>query len=208
MARAKVGVGCAYETDGPAWVPAQLFHNQGILLLREDHVDVRVMSLTSVIHTPCSLPIPHLKVYYNNVLSLPPLTLLVLLSGELRLLPSYPMWNNGEFQLVAVLGGLMGFMVSFASIWCMSRTSPTIYSLTGSLNKVWVKMLPLPRPKGCLLFPALRIPSCDAGGCSPCRHVVVQGAHQCGQLDEHCNGTHCGAPVCVCQGVDDVGTAA
>ena len=30
----------------------------------------------------------------------------------------------------------MGFMVSFASIWCMSRTSPTIYSLTGSLNKV------------------------------------------------------------------------
>ena len=35
-----------------------------------------------------------------------------------------------------MLGGLMGFMVSFASIWCMSRTSPTIYSLTGSLNKV------------------------------------------------------------------------
>jgi GDP-mannose transporter len=29
----------------------------------------------------------------------------------------------------------MGFMVSFASIFCMARTSPTIYSLTGSLNK-------------------------------------------------------------------------
>ena len=65
--------------------------------------------------------------------------MLVLLSGELRVLPAYPQWHDFEFQLVAVLGGLMGFMVSFASIWCMSRTSPTIYSLTGSLNKVWGK---------------------------------------------------------------------
>ena len=74
--------------------------------------------------------------YYNNVLSLPPLALLVLLSRELFVLPAYPGLQNPEFQVVAVLGGLMGFMVSFASIWCMSRTSPTIYSLTGSLNKV------------------------------------------------------------------------
>jgi GDP-mannose transporter len=43
-------------------------------------------------------------------------------------------------QIVAFLGGLMGFAVSFASIWCMSRTSATIYSLTGSMNKVRIKM--------------------------------------------------------------------
>ncbi|GAX78300.1 hypothetical protein CEUSTIGMA_g5742.t1 [Chlamydomonas eustigma] len=77
-------------------------------------------------------------VYYNNVLSLPPLILLILLSGELRTLQFYPHFHTLEFQVVAVLGGLMGFLVSFASIWCMSRTSATLYSLTGSLNKVLV----------------------------------------------------------------------
>jgi hypothetical protein len=51
-------------------------------------------------------------------------------------LPGYPGLWNPELQIVVLLGSLMGFLVSFASIWCMSRTSPTIYSLTGSLNKV------------------------------------------------------------------------
>ncbi len=40
-----------------------------------------------------------------------------------------------------MVGALFGFVVSFASIWCMSRTSPTIYSLTGSLNKVVVALV-------------------------------------------------------------------
>jgi len=99
---------------------------------------------------PCAIALPHhppsalfnrrflhlLQVYYNNVLSLPPLALLVLLSREMFVLPGYPGLWNPELQIVALLGSLMGFLVSFASIWCMSRTSPTIYSLTGSLNKV------------------------------------------------------------------------
>jgi len=80
-------------------------------------------------------------VYYNNILSVPPLVLLVLLFGEVKLLGSYHRLGELEFQIVAVLGGLMGFAVSFASIWCMARTSPTIYSLTGSLNKVVVALV-------------------------------------------------------------------
>eukprot|EP00199_Chlamydomonas_sp_CCMP681_P000717 CAMPEP_0119105772 /NCGR_PEP_ID=MMETSP1180-20130426/3641_1 /TAXON_ID=3052 ORGANISM="Chlamydomonas cf sp, Strain CCMP681" /NCGR_SAMPLE_ID=MMETSP1180 /ASSEMBLY_ACC=CAM_ASM_000741 /LENGTH=432 /DNA_ID=CAMNT_0007090911 /DNA_START=55 /DNA_END=1353 /DNA_ORIENTATION=+ len=77
-------------------------------------------------------------VYYNNLLSVPPLALLSLVSGETALLRGAPQIRDPEFQAVAIIGGLMGFGVSFASIWCMSRTSATIYSLTGSLNKVVV----------------------------------------------------------------------
>ena len=42
---------------------------------------------------------PFLQVYYNNALSLPPLLLLVLLSGELRVLPAYTGLHNPEFQV-------------------------------------------------------------------------------------------------------------
>eukprot|EP00197_Chlamydomonas_leiostraca_P015765 CAMPEP_0202881308 /NCGR_PEP_ID=MMETSP1391-20130828/36339_1 /ASSEMBLY_ACC=CAM_ASM_000867 /TAXON_ID=1034604 /ORGANISM="Chlamydomonas leiostraca, Strain SAG 11-49" /LENGTH=473 /DNA_ID=CAMNT_0049563971 /DNA_START=12 /DNA_END=1432 /DNA_ORIENTATION=- len=80
-------------------------------------------------------------VYYNNLLSVPPLALLSLSSGEYWRLLDYHHIFNLEFQVVAVVGGLFGFCVSFASIWCMSRTSPTIYSLTGSLNKVIVALV-------------------------------------------------------------------
>mmetsp|Transcript_13811 Transcript_13811/g.37320 ORF Transcript_13811/g.37320 Transcript_13811/m.37320 type:complete len:411 (+) Transcript_13811:123-1355(+) len=80
-------------------------------------------------------------VYYNNLLSVPPLGVLAIVSMEPWSLRGYPYWGNREFQVFAVLGGLMGFAVSFASIWCMARTSPTIYSLTGSLNKVVVALV-------------------------------------------------------------------
>ncbi|KAL6744925.1 hypothetical protein V8C86DRAFT_3125725 [Haematococcus lacustris] len=80
-------------------------------------------------------------VYYNNVLSIPPLALLSLVTREPWRLRGYTHLTSWEFQLVAVLGALMGFAVSFASIWCMSRTSATIYSLTGSLNKVVVALV-------------------------------------------------------------------
>eukprot|EP00798_Chlamydomonas_sp_ICE-L_P000362 gene362-1752_t len=80
-------------------------------------------------------------VYYNNILSVPPLAIMALASGDIYRLRGYQGFYNFEFQMVAVLGACMGFLLSFASIWCMARTSPTIYSLTGSLNKVIVAVI-------------------------------------------------------------------
>lgn len=77
-------------------------------------------------------------VYYNNVLSLLPCTLLVLCFNEVGPLLSYDRYMQWEFQAIVLIGGLLGFSVSFASIWCMSRTSATMFSLTGSMNKVVV----------------------------------------------------------------------
>ncbi len=76
------------------------------------------------------------QVYYNNALSVPPLALLTLISGDPVKLLHAPVMRSAQFQMVAICGGLLGFGVSFASIWCMARTSATIYSLTGSMNKV------------------------------------------------------------------------
>lgn len=80
-------------------------------------------------------------VYYNNVLSVPPLLLLSLMFGEPMRLRNYQHASNPEFTVVVLMGALLGFGVSFASIWCMSRTSATIYSLTGSMNKVVVAVV-------------------------------------------------------------------
>ncbi|KAG2452842.1 hypothetical protein HYH02_002188 [Chlamydomonas schloesseri] len=80
-------------------------------------------------------------VYYNNVLSVPPLLLLSLMFGEPMRLRNYQHASNPEFTIVVLMGALLGFGVSFASIWCMSRTSATIYSLTGSMNKVVVAVV-------------------------------------------------------------------
>ena len=82
-------------------------------------------------------------VYYNNALSVPPLILLTLVTGELPGLLSrpYPFWSSPAFYVVVLMGALVGFGVSFASIWCMSRTSATLYSLTGSMNKVVVAVV-------------------------------------------------------------------
>ena len=85
-------------------------------------------------------------VYYNNLLSIFPIIALMFYFGEFGRLLAEPALYNPEFLLVAVAGGLLGFGISFASLWFVSRTTATIYSLTGSLNKVIVAVA------GLLLF--------------------------------------------------------
>lgn len=48
----------------------------------------------------------HAQVYYNNVLSIPPLVVLVLLSGELYRLPGYRMMHSIEFQVRCMVRGI------------------------------------------------------------------------------------------------------
>ncbi|MEW5320423.1 MAG: hypothetical protein WDW38_011498 [Sanguina aurantia] len=77
-------------------------------------------------------------VYYNNLLSLPPLLILAAALGEFRTLPHQAALHDPSFLRVAVLGGVIGFGISFSSLWYLSNSSATIYSLTGSLNKILV----------------------------------------------------------------------
>lgn len=80
-------------------------------------------------------------VYYNNLLSVPPILALMLAFGEHKGLLQQPALANPTFLLVALMGGLIGFGISFSALWFLSQTTATIYSLTGALNKIPVAIV-------------------------------------------------------------------
>ena len=80
-------------------------------------------------------------VYYNNLLSLLPIFALMVAFGEHKVLLHQPALSDPIFLLVATLGGLIGFAISFSSLWFLSQTTATIYSLVGALNKIPVAVL-------------------------------------------------------------------
>ncbi|KFM24148.1 GDP-mannose transporter GONST1 [Auxenochlorella protothecoides] len=82
-------------------------------------------------------------VFYNNLLSLPFIALLMAASGEAGRVWSEPDLGNPAFMAVAALSGLIGFGISFTSLWFISTTTATIYSLVGSLNKVPLALIGL-----------------------------------------------------------------
>lgn len=82
-------------------------------------------------------------VYYNNLLSLPCILGLMYLFGEFSVLDKQPALANPTFLFVAGLGGLVGFAISFSSLWFLSQTTATIYSLVGALNKIPVAVVGL-----------------------------------------------------------------
>lgn len=45
------------------------------------------------------------------------------------------------FILVSTLGAFIGFGISFFSLWFLSQTTATLYSLVGALNKIPVRVL-------------------------------------------------------------------
>ncbi|PNW74619.1 hypothetical protein CHLRE_12g490050v5 [Chlamydomonas reinhardtii] len=75
-------------------------------------------------------------VYYNNLLSIPPILVLMWFFGEYEGLMAQTALRNPSFQMVAMVGGVLGFAISFSSLWFLSQTTATIYSLIGSLNKI------------------------------------------------------------------------
>lgn len=80
-------------------------------------------------------------VYYNNLLSIPPILGLMLYFGEIQTLPNQPALQNPVFLAVALMGGLIGFGISFSGLWFLSQTTATIYSLVGALNKIPVAIV-------------------------------------------------------------------
>lgn len=75
--------------------------------------------------------------YYNNLLSIP-LAVFLMFFGEAYTLADQPALRDASFQVYAFLGGVLGLGISFFSIWFMSLSSATMYTLTGSCNKFLV----------------------------------------------------------------------
>ncbi|CDP09170.1 unnamed protein product [Coffea canephora] len=75
-------------------------------------------------------------VLLNNSLSLPFAVLLILVFNEWDYVINATVVRMPMFWAVATASGLLGLAISFSSMWFLNQTSPTTYSLVGSLNKI------------------------------------------------------------------------
>jgi GDP-mannose transporter len=82
-------------------------------------------------------------VFYNNLLSLPLIMMLMWWYGELDSVLYEPALQNPMFITAAIASALVAFGISFASLWFLSTTTATAYSLVGSLNKIPVAIIGL-----------------------------------------------------------------
>lgn len=80
-------------------------------------------------------------VYYNNLLSLPPILCLMMYFGEFSTIQNQPALSNPYFLVIGGMGGVIGFAISFSGLWFLSQTTATIYSLVGALNKIPVAVV-------------------------------------------------------------------
>lgn len=82
-------------------------------------------------------------VFYNNALSIPLVGALALANGELAGVWRDPALANPAFLTAAAASAALAFGISFSSLWFLSTTSATTFSLVGSLNKVPVAAIGL-----------------------------------------------------------------
>jgi GDP-mannose transporter len=85
-------------------------------------------------------------VFVNNFLCIAILLPVALMLGEVSLFASTPAIHSSEYFAKNIFAGLVGFFLNFASLNCVSVTSPTTYAIIGSFNKIPVALL------GYLLF--------------------------------------------------------
>mmetsp|Transcript_11149 Transcript_11149/g.19506 ORF Transcript_11149/g.19506 Transcript_11149/m.19506 type:complete len:352 (+) Transcript_11149:19-1074(+) len=122
-----------FTAEGYSWQMVNCVFTSGYALYLS-HVMVRVQQHTSDGKRMGEFSM----VYYNNLLSLGPIAILAWSWGELSRLPYEPALRDPEFLVVALIGGLLGALLSFSSLWYVSRSSATVYSLTGSMNKILI----------------------------------------------------------------------
>lgn len=105
--------------------------------------------LRGVMDKVCSLTANKTKldefsmVFLNNLLSLPLILLLMYYYGELPSVIHDPALQDPYFVAAACASALLAFFMSFASLWFLSTTTATTYSLVGSLNKIPVALIGL-----------------------------------------------------------------
>ncbi|KAJ4971956.1 hypothetical protein NE237_005055 [Protea cynaroides] len=99
-------------------------------------------------------------VLLNNALSIPFAIFCILVFNEWEYVYKVDVIRMPMFWFVATASGLVGLAISFTSIWFLNQTSPTTYSLVGSLNKIPISIagilmfnVPLSLPNlGSILF--------------------------------------------------------
>ena len=72
---------------------------------------------------------------------------------NVRVLQDDEALKSNTFLAVAALSCGIGFSISYAALWFLSTTTPTTYSLVGSLNKIPVAVV------GILIFNAPTTPA-------------------------------------------------
>lgn len=51
---------------------------------------------------------------------------------------TYTTMDNVAFVLLMLTSGVVGFILSWTTFWSIRLTSPTIYAMAGSFNKIFV----------------------------------------------------------------------
>ena len=79
--------------------------------------------------------------FYNNLLCAALMALSSIVTGELSAALSFKHIGSPAFLASMTLSGVIGTGLSFAVFWVMSATSPTTYSMVGSLNKIPITLI-------------------------------------------------------------------
>lgn len=79
--------------------------------------------------------------YYNNLLSLPFLFILSLLTGEFTTVFSFDGWSTISFWVIWIISGICGLLISLTTFLCLNVAGPTTYAIVGSLNKIPMAIL-------------------------------------------------------------------
>lgn len=81
-------------------------------------------------------------VFYNNLLAIPLVLPLILSSGEVPMLFSLDSsFFTTQFVITFILNGISSVLISASSFWAVKTTSPTTYSIVGTLNKIPLTIL-------------------------------------------------------------------
>ena len=79
--------------------------------------------------------------YYNSLLGIPVISVAAVVLGDLPAALWAPQMSSLGFIAAATVSGAIGFFLQLASLWCISATSPSTYSMVGAFNKVPVAIL-------------------------------------------------------------------
>ncbi|KNC77759.1 hypothetical protein SARC_09787 [Sphaeroforma arctica JP610] len=79
--------------------------------------------------------------YYNNLLTCMITLPAALLTGELVAVRNFEYLYDTGFIVSLVISGAIGTALSLSVFWCINETSPTTYSMVGSLNKIPLTIL-------------------------------------------------------------------
>lgn len=75
-------------------------------------------------------------VFYNNLLTTCLLLPAAYWVGDFENFQKYPALHTKTYTSINLFSGVVGVMLNFASLWCVSATSATTYAVVGSVNVI------------------------------------------------------------------------